>query len=149
MSEPAKFSPEWRERLGDKVAPLNVAIASLNEHIKPVTAAIAALKEQIDGILRSFGITESYDDIETCESCQAFVLEGDLAHRCLDGPTLCVECAPTWSDMEKQVLEQIEDGKADPSSLDEDDGGIEALEVSLASVRAHIAAGDGDKKHVW
>ena len=81
------------------------------------------------------------DDIKICESCEKSLAEGDLGHRCADGPVLCEECSPTWSD----VLQQYVDAAGEPTS----DRTPEELAEDQAAAQAQVDAGNGDKKHVW
>lgn len=84
------------------------------------------------------------DDAEICETCDRKLKEGDLIHRCADGPILCEECAPTWAD----ILTQYKD------ETDGDFGAFvdrtpEEMAEDRAAAQARVDAGDGDKKHVW
>lgn len=86
----------------------------------------------------------SYGELEICEGCSKPLKTGDLVHKCADGPILCEECAPTFSDIRKQYDEAKTAGDFErmfdfPEDAPDHDSGLDA----------RIAAGDGDKKHVW
>jgi hypothetical protein len=81
--------------------------------------------------------------IETCEACDKKLKEGDLGHRCADGPVLCEECSPTWAD----VLTQYNESDGDFGSFV--DKTPEEMAEDRAAAQARVDAGDGDKKHVW
>lgn len=71
-----------------------------------------------------------------CEACSRLLFVGDLGHQCHDGPTLCEEHAPTWSQLLADY-EGVPDADIDPEAL------------QRSTIEKRIADGDGDKKHVW
>lgn len=139
-----KLDHNQRNDLVAALAPLTKDIAKLERSIAPTTKKIRKLVEARDAVLESYGIDISHDELEECEGCGSHILPGDLAHYCADGPVLCFECAPTWSEVRAQLVEEKECGLDD---RDEEDA--QAVIDGIAVCDAHIAAGDGDKKHVW
>lgn len=85
------------------------------------------------------------DDLnEICEGCDKVLRPGDLVHVCDDGPVLCEACAPTFNDIRHQYDEAKAAGHFEtmftwPEDAPDHDAGLDA----------QIAAGNGDKKHVW
>ena len=64
-----------------------------------------------------------------CEGCGKVILAGEHGHVCVEGETLCEECAFTWG----EVKEQIDSGEH---------GGDDNQKAEfLASYEKHIAAG--------
>lgn len=84
------------------------------------------------------------DDFEVCEVCEKKLHPGDMGHRCSDGPVLCEEHAPTFNDIRRQYDEAKAAGDFErmfpfPEDAPDHDKSLDAC----------IAAGEGDKKHVW
>ena len=138
----SKLTPELRERLDEEIDPLTKSIDLLETQIKPVVDAIRLLADQRDAILERYGLDDTFNELRKCESCGAYITDGDMAFHYEDGPSFCVEHAPTWSETEKQLIELLATGE-----LDNED--TEATEASLARVRAIIAEGRGHEKNVW
>lgn len=85
------------------------------------------------------------ESIGDCESCNRSMFEGDLGHYCDDGPIFCEACAPTWNDMKRQHDEAFQGG----FFLELFDNETERAAAARREVERRIAAGDGEKKHVW
>lgn len=94
-------------------------------------------------LLAAFSSNEEEDDCKICEGCDKRLHDGDLVHRCVDGPVFCETCAPSWSNLLEQYTGNLDDlaGFVDRTP--------EELEEDRAAIQARVDAGDGDKKHVW
>lgn len=139
------LTPEKRQEIDAKMAPINEAIDKLAEHIAPIQTAIRAMEDHRDTILQEHGVDASYDDLEFCEDCSTFIIPGDRVFRYEEGPTFCSDCAPTFAEREQEVAEYIEALRqrgADEEEIDEYKG-------ALAAIREKIALGRGDEREVW
>lgn len=83
-------------------------------------------------------------DYEICEFCDKKLREGDLGHRCDDGPVLCEAHAPTFNDIRRQYDEAKRDGRFETMFTWPEDAADHDR-----SLDDRIAAGDGEKKHIW
>lgn len=138
-----KLTEDQREILDGELADLSKIVDLLWSQIRPTMDAIRLLEASRDGILEKHGVHCSFDDLEKCEGCGAYILEGDKAFRYDDGPSLCETHAPTWSDLKKSLEGDLSITAADDTEE------RERIQESLKAIDTHIAAGDGDKKHVW
>ncbi len=85
-----------------------------------------AIETAAEALKEGFG----KDFLTTCEGCSAILMIGDEGQRCVNGESLCKECAASWGDIKKQW---------DEDALDEDEPGDKAK--FLARYDAHIAGG--------
>lgn len=129
------MTDEQREALQERLKELDKAGAAILKARKPFDVALASIDAVRESVIADAGV-ELLD--ETCEGCERHFFVGDLGHRCADGPVLCEACAPTWKDLKGQ----IEEGYVDPDELCH--GALDR-----ETIEARIAAGDGDKKHVY
>jgi hypothetical protein len=137
----AEFTDEARERLKDKLDAIGKAREPLMVAIKPLNEALLALAELEEMAVEEAGV-ELLDEI--CEGCERMLIVGDHGHRAADGPVMCEACSPTYAD----VLSQYEDATDRASLLVDLDLTEEELADQITSLKAMVAAGDGDKKNV-
>lgn len=129
-----------RERLKERLQELDKAQAEIDKARAPFDAAMNA----VQGV-REVLLEEHEAEIAgTCDVCGTPLFVGELGHRREDGPDLCLEHAPTWNDMRRQYDEAKAGGFFEKRS-----DSPEAARQADEAVDARIAAGDGDKKHVW
>jgi hypothetical protein len=135
------FTDEQREALKEKLAAIDDARAPIRALMEPLKKAMAA----IDG-LHDLAVEEAGVELlgEICEGCDRMLVVGDLGHRAADGPVMCEACSPTYAD----VLAQYEETEDRASLLVDLDLTEEELAGQIASLKAIVAAGDGDKKNV-
>lgn len=131
-----EISDDKRSELQRRIQALDESIEEIEKLRAPYDKAIQALATIREEIIDADAGKEIAD---TCEGCSKLLFVGELGHRCEDGPTLCEACAPTWSDMKQQYTDDALKPEDRHETYDED----------LAAIDAHIAAGDGDKKHAW
>jgi hypothetical protein len=105
----------------------------------PAVAAQAALVEP-----EAAEADDEREEVAICESCECKLYEGDMAFAYSDGPTFCEAHAPTWNDLKAMQDHDIADG----TFLDAFDD-AEHARWARESVTGHVAAGQGDVKHVW
>lgn len=116
-------------------------LKSLDEAGEAVAELMAPYRKAADGIEAARVLLLDSHNVEiadTCEGCSKILFVGEMGHVCGDGPTLCEDCSPTWAD----CLTQMSEPSTDPDDEAE-------RQESIRAVQAQIAAGNGDKKHVW
>lgn len=118
-------------------------LANAEDLLRKAMAPFVQARDALDDAREMLLMDHDADIAGTCE-CGRLLFEGELGHRCDDGPILCEDCAPTWDDMRRQYHE----AKARGDFVDSFEGEQEARDADLA-VDSHIAAGDGDKRLVW
>lgn len=128
------FTDDQREALKERLASLDKARRPLLKAREPLDEAIHAIDEMADEAEADAGV----EIVGNCEGCQRMLIVGDLAHQCADGPLFCETCAPTWNDLAAQYTD------SDHLIVDDSEG-----KTVVTHVSERIAAGEGDKKHVW
>lgn len=136
------LSEEQREKLGEELGAIGLAMIGIDAAMAPFTHALRALGDQRSRILERYGVQEP---LGACESCGRILIEGDDGHRTADDVLLCADDAPTYGDLKKQLTEPVGDPDhpelGTPPDLDaEDEAGIAPRE-RLAAIDAHIAGG--------
>jgi hypothetical protein len=132
-SKLAALTDDQREALRRRLDVFDQSIAQLEKQREPWDKAIAALQEIREDVIEDVTGAELAGNREGCDR---LLFIGEQGHRCVDGPILCVACAPTWSDLKAQYADKR--AKGEPVA-DADDVAIDG----------RIAAGDGDKPYVW
>jgi hypothetical protein len=134
------FTDDKRAELQLQLTAIDRVIEGIEKQKEPFDRSIAQLLTLKEEIVANAAGAEIHG---TCE-CGRILFYGEKAHTCEDGPLLCEDCAPTWNDLRQQYDADKELG-----------GFVESFDTPEDAARAdrtvdaHIAAGNGDKKHVW
>lgn len=124
-----------RERLAERLKPLEAAIAAIEKQIDPFQQVLGELHALRDLLVEESGCG---DLVGRCEACDAVLFEGDPGFRYEDGPLLCAAHAPTHADLLAESEEHLADvTAADPADADE----IAAAQAVVDDLKARLAAG--------
>lgn len=138
----APLTDDRREEIRDRDKELRDAIAAIRKAMEPFVVAADAVEAMRDRLIED----NSVHIAGNCEDCSKLLLDGDLGHRCEDGPLMCEGCAPTWNDMRRQYDEDKAKGG---SAFEDRFESPEAAAQADGHVDERIAAGAGDEKWVW
>lgn len=128
------LTEEQRDELACELCRLSEVEKPIRDLMEPLRKALDRLDAVREMTLLRYELT---DEPQKCE-CGAILLPGDLVHFAEDC-TLCADCAPTWND----IVAELEECAAGETPPDDD------VKHGLALARAHVKAGEGDKKNAW
>jgi len=83
----------------------------------------------------------SNEPLDYCECCGRALHEGDMVFSYDDGPTMCWQHAPTWSELKSHQDELIAGGLFESAF-----GGARAAKKAREEVLSRIANGEGDMR---
>jgi hypothetical protein len=133
------ISEEARAKLAADIKVLDERRAPFLKQMEPIRSALAEIDAEQAELEEAAGV----EVVDTCE-CGRILVTGDLVHHCSDGPVLCESCSPTFNNIRRQY----DDMKKRGTFADAFEDGESAADADEA-VDSQIAAGNGDKKHVW
>jgi hypothetical protein len=110
---------------------------ALRQAAEPFEVRIEELNAERELLLERYGVEVA----GSCDHCKRLLLHGDKGHSVADDPGImwCESCAPTWADMWQQYEDLTPEAFEDPDDY----------QIAVNTIRSHLDAGDGDKKHVW
>lgn len=135
--------PHDLDGLRAKLAELDARAADVEAEAKPHREEFAAkdkpFREREKAIAAEREATlelhETYE-VGQCEGCSKLIFDGERYSNCSDGPILCLECSPTWTELAAFMRSYTHDHPDDEQ---------ERIE-GIAHAEAMIAAGKGDEK---